>query len=196
MWADFRSLDVQCLPFGSHYARAREERDEPRRAEPFRPRDDVRLEELVPFLAFGTFAPSRRASDRPIAIACLRLVTFFPERPERSPPRFISCIARWTFFPAFLPYLRPLRRVANLHLASTRGDHSPERIPRMPDRPRRAVPVGWVGSESNALPRASSAEAARAPEGYGGCACCDKAPRASTWPHKVGQKAAPGGRSG
>ncbi len=25
---------------------------------------------------FGTFAPERRASDKPIAIACLRLVTF------------------------------------------------------------------------------------------------------------------------
>ena len=26
----------------------------------------------------GTLAPSRRASDRPMAMACLRLVTFFP----------------------------------------------------------------------------------------------------------------------
>ena len=37
----------------------------------------------------GTLPPAFRASERPIAIACLRLVTFFPE-PERNLPRFIS----------------------------------------------------------------------------------------------------------
>src|SRR5438445_2939177 len=52
----------------------------------------------------GTFAPERRASESPIAIACLRLVTFFPDRPDRSLPRFSSCKARSTFSPAFLPY--------------------------------------------------------------------------------------------
>jgi hypothetical protein len=52
----------------------------------------------------GTFAPDRRASDRPIAIACFRLVTFFPERPLRSVPRLRSCIARLTLPPALLPY--------------------------------------------------------------------------------------------
>jgi hypothetical protein len=57
------------------------------------------------FLRRGTFAPARRASDRPIAIACLRLVTFLPERPLRSLPRLRSCIARFTFCCAFLPYL-------------------------------------------------------------------------------------------
>ena len=51
---------------------------------------------------FGTFAPERRASDRPIAIACLRLFTFLPERPLRSVPRLRSCIARFTFRDAFL----------------------------------------------------------------------------------------------
>ena len=40
--------------------------------------EDLRREELD---LLGTFAPDRRASDRPIAIACLRLVTFLPERP-------------------------------------------------------------------------------------------------------------------
>jgi hypothetical protein len=61
-------------------------------------------------------APDRRASERPIAIACFRLVTFLRERPERSVPRFISRIARSTFLPAFFPYFRrafrrpPLRR--------------------------------------------------------------------------------------
>jgi hypothetical protein len=58
---------------------------------------------------FGTFAPERRASDSPIAIACLRLVTLRPERPLRSLPRFLSCIARLTFCDAFLPYLAMFR---------------------------------------------------------------------------------------
>jgi hypothetical protein len=52
----------------------------------------------------GTFPPARRASLRPMAIACLRLVTFFPERPDLSVPRFRSCIARSTFSDAFSPY--------------------------------------------------------------------------------------------
>lgn len=51
----------------------------------------------------GTFPPARRASDRPIAIACFLLVTFFPE-PLRSVPFFRFFIARSTFFDAFLPY--------------------------------------------------------------------------------------------
>ena len=53
----------------------------------------------------GTLPPARRASERPIAIACLRLVTFLPEPPLRSVPRFRSCIAFSTFSEAFLPYL-------------------------------------------------------------------------------------------
>src|SRR5690606_5462597 len=52
----------------------------------------------------GTFAPARRASDRPMAIACLRLVTFLPERPLRNVPRLRSLMAFSTFFDAFLPY--------------------------------------------------------------------------------------------
>ena len=55
-------------------------------------------------LARYNFPPARRASLKPIAIACFRLVTFFPERPERSVPRFRSCIARSTLLWAFLPY--------------------------------------------------------------------------------------------
>ena len=59
------------------------------------------------FLEFfrGTFPPARRASDSPIAMACLRLVTFLPERPLFKVPRLRSCIARFTFSDAFLPYL-------------------------------------------------------------------------------------------
>jgi hypothetical protein len=60
----------------------------------------------------GTFAPALRASDRPIAIACLRLVTRFPDRPLRRVPRFRSRMTFSTFFDAFLPYFAieiPLR---------------------------------------------------------------------------------------
>ena len=52
----------------------------------------------------GTFAPDRRASERPIAMACLRLVTLRPDRPLRSVPRFRSRIARATLRCACLPY--------------------------------------------------------------------------------------------
>jgi hypothetical protein len=57
-----------------------------------------------PLFFFGTFAPSRRASESPIAIACLRLFTVFPEPPLLSVPRLRSCIARFTFCDAFLLY--------------------------------------------------------------------------------------------
>src|SRR4051812_18412943 len=60
----------------------------------------------------GTLPPSLRASLRPIAIACFRLVTFRPERPDFSVPCFRSCIARLTLLCAFFPYLAmhtPLR---------------------------------------------------------------------------------------
>jgi hypothetical protein len=50
----------------------------------------------------GTFPPSRRASDNPMAIACLRLVTFLPE-PLRSFPRFSSCIVFSTLSCDFFP---------------------------------------------------------------------------------------------
>jgi hypothetical protein len=53
----------------------------------------------------GTLPPARRASDSPMAMACLRLVTFLPERPLFSFPRFISCMFSSTFSEAFLPYL-------------------------------------------------------------------------------------------
>src|SRR4029450_4903312 len=38
-------------------------------------------------LRFGTFAPERRASERPMAIACLRLGTRPPEGPRFHVPR-------------------------------------------------------------------------------------------------------------
>src|SRR5580692_3044579 len=55
----------------------------------------------------GTFSPFLRASERPIAMACLRLVTFSPLRPLLSLPSCISCISRSTCLPAPLLYLRP-----------------------------------------------------------------------------------------
>src|SRR5215469_10829820 len=55
----------------------------------------------------GTFLPFRRASHRPMAIACFRLLTFLPLRPDFSLPRFISCISRLTSLPADFEYFRP-----------------------------------------------------------------------------------------
>ena len=49
-------------------------------------------------LRLGTLAPERRASDSPMAIACLRLFALFPDRPLFNLPRLYSCIARPTFF--------------------------------------------------------------------------------------------------
>lgn len=71
----------------------------------FEPFFDPFLEPFFePFLA-GTFPPSRRASDSPIAIACFLLVTFLPERPLFNVPSLRSCIAFSTFSLAFFPYL-------------------------------------------------------------------------------------------
>lgn len=58
---------------------------------------------LAPFFA-GTFAPFFRASDKPIAIACFRLVTFFPDRPDVNDPFFFLRIALATVLCAFLEY--------------------------------------------------------------------------------------------
>src|SRR5260221_408244 len=63
------------------------------------------LERFGEDFRLGTLPPALRASDRPIAIACLRLVTFLPERPLFKVPCLRSCIARFTFCCAFLPYL-------------------------------------------------------------------------------------------
>jgi hypothetical protein len=54
----------------------------------------------------GTFAPLLRASESPIAMACLRLFTVLPERPLFNVPRFRRRIALLTHFPADFPYLR------------------------------------------------------------------------------------------
>jgi hypothetical protein len=58
----------------------------------------------------GTFFPLLRASDKPIAIACLRLLTLppFPPRPLRSVPRLRLRIALSTSLLALRLYRLPL----------------------------------------------------------------------------------------
>src|ERR1700736_1465445 len=62
---------------------------------------------LAPFFG-GTFLPSRRASESPIAIACLRLLTVRPDRPLFKVPAFLFFIARPTLADAFLEYFRAM----------------------------------------------------------------------------------------
>lgn len=59
------------------------------------------------FFGGGTFAPDFRASDNPIAIACLGLVTLRPE-PLFSVPSLNSCISRSTLADALGLYFLPL----------------------------------------------------------------------------------------
>src|SRR4051812_6073570 len=61
-----------------------------------------------PFLRFGTFLPSLRASDRPMAMACLRLFTLRP-LPDLSLPRLNLCISRSTSLDALFEYFRAMR---------------------------------------------------------------------------------------
>ena len=63
----------------------------------------------------GTFFPFCRASDRPIAIACFRLVTFLPLRPLLSVPFLRFFIARSTSFEALLEYLRAILFLLDLY---------------------------------------------------------------------------------
>lgn len=63
----------------------------------------------------GTFFPFFRASDRPIAIACFRLVTFLPLRPLLSVPFLRFFITRSTSFEALLEYLRAILFLLDLN---------------------------------------------------------------------------------
>ena len=56
--------------------------------------------------SWGLSRPFSRAFERPIAMACLRLLTFLPLPRLFNFPRFISCISVFTCFPAAEPYLR------------------------------------------------------------------------------------------
>src|SRR5262245_49429678 len=86
----------------------------------------------------GTFAPLSRASDRPMAMACLRLFTVRPLRPLFSVPRLRRRIADSTVFCAFLPYFR--------------GMDSPPRAPRSDSRAGVALPVDLVVSLRQQVP--------------------------------------------
>src|SRR5260370_21384746 len=57
---------------------------------------------------FGTFLPSALASERPIAIACLRLLTLRPDLPLFRVPALRFFIARPTLADAFFEYLRAM----------------------------------------------------------------------------------------
>jgi hypothetical protein len=57
---------------------------------------------------FGTFLPLARASESPIAIACLRLLTLRPDRPLFNVPDLRFFIARLTSPDAFLEYFRAI----------------------------------------------------------------------------------------
>jgi hypothetical protein len=61
----------------------------------------------------GTLAPFFRASESPIAMACLRLFTFppFPPRPLRNVPFFFRRMALSTRLLAAFPYRRVLLRL-------------------------------------------------------------------------------------
>lgn len=88
MRAVFLPVDFRAVDF----------RDDDFRDDDFRDDDFRALERF-----FGTLPPARRASDRPIAIACFRLFTLRPERPDLSVPRLRSRIAFATFVEAFFP---------------------------------------------------------------------------------------------
>ena len=76
------------------------------------------------FFAFlaGTFFPSFRASERPMAIACFRLLTFFPDLPLFSVPFFFLRIARATFFEAPFEYLRAMNSLRGWVLGARSTD--------------------------------------------------------------------------
>ncbi len=99
VWRHQGATEGTCRP---SYRRLLDEEDVFRLARFF----PVFFPDFFPVFFLGTFAPSRRASESPMAIAWRRLVTFLPDPPLRSVPAFISCITRSTFFDAFLPYLR------------------------------------------------------------------------------------------
>src|SRR5436305_11137655 len=73
------------------------------------------------FFFFGTFLPSRRASDSPMALACLRLFPFFPLPPLFSVPRLRLRIAPSTFLDAPFEYLRAIPLLRQCLNVSQRG---------------------------------------------------------------------------
>jgi hypothetical protein len=70
--------------------------------------DDFLAEDFFADDCGGTFAPSSRASERPIAIACFWLVTRppCPALPRFNVPVLRRCIALFTLLDAARPYFR------------------------------------------------------------------------------------------
>jgi hypothetical protein len=107
-------------------------------------RDDFFRPPFFPVRFRGTFAPFFRASESPIAIACLRLFTFppLPPRPLLSVPFLRRRIALSTRLLAALPYFRPpdFFRLVDFFLAAMRDSYEEDRI-------SLAVPViaSWSG---------------------------------------------------
>jgi hypothetical protein len=67
------------------------------------------LDRFAPVRLLGTLAPFSRASESPMAIACLRLLTAppLPPLPRFSVPLLRRRIVLSTLLPAAFPYLRP-----------------------------------------------------------------------------------------
>jgi hypothetical protein len=104
---DFRAVDFRAVDFRAVDFFAVDFRVPAFFAVDFRPPDEERFAVLR--LRAGTFSPASRASDSPIATACLRLVTRppWPALPRFNVPLFRRRIALATFFPAPRLYFRP-----------------------------------------------------------------------------------------
>src|ERR1043165_8248321 len=97
----------------------------------------------------GTFLPFLRASERPIAIACLRLLTFLP-LPLFKVPRFFLCMAPSTSLEALLLY----RLIASSWANSTRSTRAgPRPGPASQQYGMRQLRPGRVGERAQLHPR-------------------------------------------
>jgi hypothetical protein len=103
----------------------------------------------------GTLPPSRRASESPMAMACLRLVTFLPEPPLFNFPRFISCMFSSTFSDAFFPYLLAMQNppAQQVVQAASPAFH----FTNTDDGASTIAPRRFTRSESSCVPAASDA---------------------------------------
>src|SRR5450756_1781588 len=106
---------------------------------------------------FGTFLPAALASDKPIAIACLRLLTFLPERPLFKVPALRFFIARPTLADAFFEYFRAMTFLPVAGKQSSRAamvpvrDLAPDRLPiSLPSDDDRRIKLGRVFCASQA----------------------------------------------
>jgi hypothetical protein len=114
---------------------------------------------FLPLFFRGTFAPFFRASDSPMAIACLRLFTLppLPPRPLLSVPFLRRRIALATRFPADLPYFRPLDFFLppDFFLAAMVAS-SVRKLRKSARRSRRLIDARSDGTASKAVPAKSS----------------------------------------